>query len=100
MPHWSEYTRATSLPPKSFKDTGTLGMANFSPNCGEYGSNSEEKSSSMNPVKCAATCVELNTQNFASTVISSVSVTSLRSHRCRDAPANGATSCEPGNRLM
>src|SRR5690349_11512 len=100
MPHWSEYTRLTSLPAKSFRETGTFGTANFSPNCGEYGSNSDEKSSSMKPVKCAATCVELNTQNFASTDIWLVSTTSLRSHRCREAPANGATSCEPGNRLM
>src|SRR6202035_586242 len=100
MPHWAENRPAASLPAKSFIDTGTFGTANFSPNCGEYGSNSDEKSSSMKPVKWAATCVELNTQNFASADIWFVSVTSLRSQRCREAPANGATSCEPGNRLM
>jgi hypothetical protein len=32
-------------------DTGTFGTANFSPNAGEAGSNSDEKSSEMNPVK-------------------------------------------------
>ena len=46
--------------------TGRFGGANFSPNCGENGSNSEAKSSVMMPVKCAATCVEVKTQNFAS----------------------------------
>ena len=60
MPHWSEYRREISLPAKSLIEIGTFGTANFSPNCGEYGSNSDEKSSSMKPVKCEATCVELN----------------------------------------
>ncbi len=54
MPHWSEYRRETSFPLKSLMDTGTLGMANFSPKAGEAGSNSEEKSSDMNPVKVTA----------------------------------------------
>ena len=35
-----------------------------------------------------------------STLTCSVSVTSLRSQRLRVAPANGATSADPGNRLM
>src|SRR2546427_5051620 len=81
-------------------DTGRLAGENFSPNCGENGSNSEVKSSVMMPVKCAATCAEVNTQNFASAEVWSPRVTSLRSHKLRLAPANGATSADCGNRLM
>src|ERR1700687_3317102 len=77
-----------------------FGTANFSPNCGENGSNSEEKSSRMIPVKCAATWVELNTQNLAKGAVWSSSVTSLRSHRLRVEPAKGATSIDCGNKLM
>src|SRR5215469_9281086 len=80
--------------------TGMSGGENFSPNCGENGSNSEVKSSVMTPVKWAATCVEVKIQNLASAEVWSSSVTSLRSHRLRLAPANGATSCDCGNRLM
>src|SRR5207302_371751 len=67
---------------------------------GENGSNSEVKSSVMMPVKCAATCAEVKTQNFARAEVWSPRVTSLRSHRLRLAPANGATSADCGNRLM
>src|SRR2546429_3870075 len=42
-----------------------LFRSNFSPQDGENGSNSEVKSSVMMPVKCAATCAEVKTQNFA-----------------------------------
>src|SRR3984893_19200097 len=89
-----------STPLKSLKDTGTLGTANFSPYCGENGSNSEEKSSRTMPVKWAATCVELKTQNLARAEVWSSSVTSLRSQRLRVAPAKGDTSFHTGNRVM
>src|SRR5207302_9405193 len=62
----SAYTREISWPVQSLIATGRLAGENFSPNCGENGSNSEVKSSVMMPVKCAATCAEVNTQNFAS----------------------------------
>src|SRR5258708_38287969 len=81
-------------------EIGISGGENFSPNCGENGSNSEVKSSVMMPVKWAATCVELKTQNLASAADWSVRFTSLRSQRLRVAPANGATSADCGNRLM
>jgi hypothetical protein len=38
---------------------GMFGGANFSPNCGENGSNSEVKSSVMTPVNFAALWVEV-----------------------------------------
>src|ERR1700759_1121793 len=81
-------------------EMGRSGGANFSPNCGENGSNSEVKSSVITPVKWAAAWVEVKTQNFASAACCFCSVTSLRSQRLRVAPANGATSCDCGNRLM
>jgi len=37
--------------------TGRFGGPNFSPNCGEKGSNSDEKSFVIVPVKWPATCV-------------------------------------------
>src|SRR3974390_2467989 len=81
-------------------EIGKSGGENFSPNCGENGSNSDVKSSVMTPVKCAATWVELKIQNLASAAVCSVRVTSLRSQRLRVAPANGATSPDCGNRLI
>ena len=54
MPHWSEYTRPISLPEKSRKPTGRFGGPNFSPNCGENGSNSDAKSLVIVPVKWPA----------------------------------------------
>src|SRR5215470_6472424 len=92
--------REISLPVQSLMATGRLAGENFSPNCGENGSNSEVKSSVMTPVKWAVTWVELKTQNLASTEDCSTTSTSLRSQRRRLAPANGETSAEPGNRLM
>src|SRR5882757_3261291 len=80
--------------------TGRLAGENFSPNCGENGSNSDVKSSVMMPVKWAATWADVKTQNFASAEVWSSSVTSLRSHRLRVAPANAATAWDCGNRLM
>jgi len=77
-----------------------LAGENFSPKVGENGSNSDVKSSVMMPVKWAATCADVKTQNFASAEVWSSSVTSLRSHKLRLAPANGATSADCGNRLM
>src|SRR6267143_2258624 len=100
LPHWSVYTRAISVPVQSLMETGKLAGENFSPNDGENGSNSDVKSSVITPVKWAATCVELKTQNFASADIWSWSVTSLRSQRLRVAPANGATSPDCGKILM
>src|ERR1700730_289095 len=99
-PHWSLYVRAISTPIWSLKDTGTLGTANFSPYCGEKGSNSEEKSSRTMPVKWAATCGELKPESLARAEGWFASMTSLRSQRLRVAPAKGATSFDSGNRLM
>src|SRR5215813_5174864 len=92
--------RETSFPVQSLSEIGMSGGENFSPNCGENGSNSEVKSSVITPVKWAVTWVELKIQNLASTEDCSTTSTSLRSQRRRLAPANGETSAEPGNRLM
>ena len=88
------------MPDQSFNETGRFGGENFSPNCGENGSNSDVKSSVMTPVKCAATWAEVKIQNFARTDSCGVRVTSLRSHRLRVAPANGEASPDCGKRLM
>jgi hypothetical protein len=61
MPHWSEYTREISFPFQSLIETGRFAGENFSPKCGENGSNSEVKSSVMMPVKWPATWVEVKT---------------------------------------
>jgi hypothetical protein len=42
--------REISTPLKSLIEIGRFGTANFSPNVGEAGSNSDEKSSRMKPV--------------------------------------------------
>ena len=47
------------MPLKSRMETGRFGGPNFSPNCGENGSNSDAKSLVMVPAKWPATCVEL-----------------------------------------
>src|SRR5205807_9611275 len=99
-PQWWAYAREMSVPLQALIEIGRSGGENFSPNCGENGSNSEVKSSVITPVKWAATCVELKAQNLARAAACSVSVTSLRSHRLRVAPANGATSADCGKRLM
>src|ERR1700761_2959242 len=66
VPHCSAYTRYISVPVQSLMEIGMLGGENFSPNCGENGSNSEVKSSVITPVKWAAAWAEVKTQNFAS----------------------------------
>ena len=58
-PHWSEYTRDTSVPVQSLNDTGKLGGENFSPKVGANGSNSEVKSSVIMPLNFAAMCVDV-----------------------------------------
>src|SRR5579863_504360 len=92
--------RLISAPDQSLIETGMSGGENFSPKVGAKGSNSEVKSSVMTPVKCAAACADVKTQNFASAAAWSISVTSLRSQSGRVAPANGATSPDFGKRLM
>src|SRR5215471_1455547 len=97
VPQWSAYVREISWPLQSLTETGKFAGENFSPNCGENGSNSEVKSSVITPVKCAATWVEEKIQNFARTEAWLSSVTSLRSQRLRVAPAKGDTSADCGN---
>src|SRR5438067_13647779 len=92
--------RLISAPDQSLIDTGMSGGENFSPKVGANGSNSDVKSSVMIPVKCAAACAEVKIKNSVSAAAWSTSVTSLRSHSLRVAPANGATSPDFGNKLI
>src|SRR6266436_10128044 len=87
-------------PLKSLMATGRLGGANFSPNVGEAWSNSDEKSSRMNPLKCVAAGVLVQMKNSAWACIWSSRTSSLRSHSGREAPANGATWPDSGEMLM
>ncbi len=79
--------------------TGTNGGANFSPNCGEFGSNSAVVSSRMKPRPCAAIGTSVNSQKSAAALAPADTVTSFLSHSGRKVPANGASIIWSGNRV-